>query len=178
MTVTLPLDSNIPPHWIKSATVEKAIIPMPSRSVPGLLYDVELDYATRELECKCKGFDYRGSCGHLAALKFSSYKPKSKKKGVADTSIESIYKFTPEDLGKNQKAVYDCLAKHGPMSNKQIGKKMREEAMENGGTGEEWPINTITPRVKENRNMGFIEEYGTQYDSITKRREIVWEIVS
>ena len=178
MTVTLPKGANIPSHWIKSATVEKAIIPMPSRSVPGLSYDVELYYETRELECPCEGFTFRKRCGHLAALKFSSYKPKSKKKGVADTSMESIYKFTSEALGKNQKAVYDCLAKYGPMSNKQIGKKMREEAMENGGTGEEWPINCITGRVKENRNMGFIEEYGTQYDSITKRREIVWEIVS
>ena len=166
MTVTLPKGANIPSHWIRSATVEKAVIEMPSRSVPRVNYDVELDYETGELKCECKGFEFNGKCAHLAALKFATYKRKAKKKGMADTSLESFYNFTPDELGARQKAVYDCVAEHGPMSNKQIADKQGV------------PINCVTGRVKENRDMGFIEEYGTRYDANTNRREIVWEVVS
>ena len=167
MTVTLPKGANIPSHWIRSATVEKAVIQMPSRSVPRVNYDVELNYETNELKCECQGFNFRGKCAHLAALKFATYKKKSKKKkGMADTSLESFYSFTPDDLGDRQKAVFKELTNSGPMSNKQLSNKIH------------WPINTITPRVKELRDMGLVDEYGTRYDANTNRREIVWEIVS
>ena len=165
MTVTLPKDANIQPHWITGTTIERAIIPMSSVSVPGVSYDVELDYETRQLKCECKGFFYKGRCRHVAALKFASYKKKAKKKGVADTTVESFYKFTPEDLGDRQRQVFLTLRDEGPLSNKQLSSRMN------------WPINTITPSVKELRDMGLVEEDGTQFDTKTNRREMIWSVI-
>jgi len=166
MVVMLPIGANIPSHWFKAASVEKAIIPMPSRTQEGLVYDVELDWATRELKCPCEGYKFRRECGHVKALVFASYKKKSKRKGMADTQLASYYKFTIEHLSTRRKAVYECLETYGPLSNRLIAEK------------EHKPVNCITGRTNELCKMGLADEVGTVYDPVTDRHVILWGLVS
>jgi DNA-binding MarR family transcriptional regulator len=82
---------------------------------------------------------------------------------MQQTSIEAYKAFTPRELGYRQKSVYHALLNNGPMSNKQLGRFLG------------WPINTITPRVKELRAIGCVFLSGFRYDSDTNRHEMVWE---
>jgi len=82
---------------------------------------------------------------------------------MQQTSIEAYRAFTPRELGYRQRSVYHALLNHGPMSNKQLSRFLG------------WPINTITPRVKELRSIGCVFLSGFRYDSDTNRHEMVWE---
>lgn len=62
-------------------------------------------------------------------------------------SILAYRAFAPRDLSKRQNTVLAFLLRQGPMSNKQLAER----------TG--WPINTITPRVKELRDMGLVDDH-------------------
>jgi hypothetical protein len=158
--VLLPIGANIPREWCVKLTEERMEIVVPSRSKQGQNYLVELDNHTRLLSCDCNGFKYRGYCHHTAGLIWMTYK-KSRKKGVQDTSLAAYYSFTEDDLGERQLAVYNELSKC-PGSNKELAMRMH------------WPINTITPRCKELRDMGAVIEFGKQLDPKTNRQEMVW----
>lgn len=84
-----------------------------------------------------------------------------------DTSTISImaYRaFAPKDLSKRQNTVLAFLLKYGSMSNKDLAAKIG------------WPINTITPRVKELRDMGLVELDTIHIDHNTNRPEQVWRV--
>lgn len=79
-------------------------------------------------------------------------------------SILAYRAFAPKDLSKRQNTVLAFLLRQGPMSNKQLAER----------TG--WPINTITPRVKELRDMGLVELETIHIDHNTNRPEQVWRV--
>lgn len=83
----------------------------------------------------------------------------------AITSIMSYRQLTPKALGKKQNSVLAFIIKHQPVSNKQLSMLMQ------------WPINTITPRVKELRELGLVEAAGYNLDHATNRMEILWKPV-
>lgn len=79
-------------------------------------------------------------------------------------SIIAYRAFAPKDIGKRQSAVLSFLLNHGPLSNKDLANKML------------LPINTITPRVKELRDLGLVELDHIQLDNHTNRPEQVWRV--
>jgi DNA-binding MarR family transcriptional regulator len=86
--------------------------------------------------------------------------------GVQQTSIESYLSLHPKELGARQMAVLLCLKTHGAVCNREISSVLGK------------PINTITPRIKELRDMGLVERADLGYDSETRRHVILWRVVS
>ena len=80
------------------------------------------------------------------------------------TSLESWRKIQTELKGR-QMQVYAALAEK-PMSNRELSAYLN------------LPINSITPRVKELREMmpARVEEQGIKFDSETNRNVTVWGI--
>lgn len=76
------------------------------------------------------------------------------------TSKDSYRKIT--DLGNRQQAFYRAVTNLGSASNRQIAKYL------------DVPVNEITPRCKELRDLGFIVENGKQYDYETGRNVTMW----
>ena len=69
---------------------------------------------------------------------------------IQPTSTYAYQRILPK-LGKKQKAVLDLLrAADGPMTNAEIAAALS------------WPINTVTPRVGELREMGLVKDYGVR----------------
>jgi predicted transcriptional regulator len=66
------------------------------------------------------------------------------------------------DIETRQKKVIEALRVYGWMSNMRLSKMLG------------WPINCITPRVKELREMNLVEEKCKQRCEYTGRLVIVW----
>lgn len=81
-------------------------------------------------------------------------------------SIMAYRAFAPKELSKKQNTVLAFLLKYGSMSNKELAAKIG------------WPINTITPRVKELRDLGLVELDSIKWDCRTNRAESVWRVRS
>jgi hypothetical protein len=161
----MPPDANIPYEWQVGIDNGRLVITFPSWGQSDkLTYAVFMDLKTRELRCECKGFEIRGDCHHVRLLAFCCVGPRHKKKGVQPTSIES-FKLLQESIHPHQKTVLKTLRELGRASNKQISMALG------------WPINTITPRVKELREIGLVDYEGEQFDSKTQRHEMVWGVV-
>lgn len=133
-------------------------------------YTIRMIMETRQLFCDCEGFRFTRECHHIKGLIWFTTMPRTrrgiKEHGVSETSLLSYYSFDEIDLGARQDVVAKALKQHGPMSNKQISVTLN------------WPINCITPRVKELREMGMVAETGYHYDENTLRWEKVWANVS
>lgn len=80
------------------------------------------------------------------------------------TRNEAYHSLTVGELGEKQLAVLDAL-RIGPMSNKALAKHL------------EWPINCVTPRTKELRDLGLVEAAYEDEDLTTHRKCIVWRLV-
>lgn len=79
-------------------------------------------------------------------------------------SIIAYRAFAPKELSKKQNTVLAFLLKYGAMSNKELAAKIG------------WPINTITPRIKELRDLGIVELDCIKWDHHTNRAESVWHV--
>lgn len=64
-----------------------------------------------------------------------------------DTTLDA-YNSIREHLNEKQRKIRYVLQKFGPMDNEAIARAL------------EWPINTVTPRVKEMRELGDVVEAG------------------
>ena len=160
----MPPDANIPYEWQVGSERDKLIIIVPSWSMSEKTsYAVFMDKKTRELRCECKGFQIRGDRHHIRGLSWFYRKPIGTK-GVQRTSLEA-WRLLQETLGPHQKTILKALRELGRASNKQISMALG------------WPINTITPRVKELRDIGLVDYEGEQFDSKTQRHEMVWGVV-
>jgi len=83
---------------------------------------------------------------------------------VQQTSL-SAYEEIKSKLGKRQAEVMSLLsASEYPLANREIAKILNRE------------INTITPRVKELRELGLVESFGIKI--INGRRNLAWWPVS
>lgn len=163
--ITMPPEANIPDEWVAAEDKDRLVMVVPSWSrKDSLCYMVVMDKNTRELVCECKGFHFRKDCHHVRGLVWFCAGPKAKSKGMQRTSLIA-WDSIQEDLGDKQKMVYDALAVVEEASNKDLGNLLG------------WPINTITPRVLELRNMGLVECAGEKYDNRTNRSELTWKAV-
>lgn len=77
----------------------------------------------------------------------------------------SYQQLTQADLGDRQRIVFETLDAHPDRSNRELAELLN------------WPINTITPRIKELREMGAVAQYGIKYDSQTNRNVMTWVTV-
>ena len=80
---------------------------------------------------------------------------------ITSTSLDSYYKILP-DLGEKQKIVFETIKMHPNMSNHDIARFLG------------WEINTVTPRVKELREIGLIFCSGERLDRRTNRNVMIW----
>ena len=78
-----------------------------------------------------------------------------------ETRNESYSLFSPK-LGQRQREVYELLCQLGPLSNRHISDILKR------------PVNTVTGRVMELRQLGLVAEAGTVYDHGTARRVTAW----
>ena len=79
---------------------------------------------------------------------------------IQSTSLEA-YNHATKSLGDRQRQVLEALIKAGPLTNREISKLIDRE------------INTVTPRVKELRMRGLVQNAGHKIDE-TGRRAIKW----
>lgn len=82
---------------------------------------------------------------------------------VSDTSLLA-YMAESYSFSHKQSIVYAFLRGFGPKTNSEIAK----------GLG--WPINTVTPRVKELRTIGIVVDGGIRACGITGRNAHVWRV--
>jgi len=81
---------------------------------------------------------------------------------VQQTSIEA-YDLIVGDLGKRQIQVYDIIERYFNCCNQDIADILGI------------PINCVTPRVKELRDMGFIMQHGIKINKLG-RRVMTWKV--
>lgn len=83
--------------------------------------------------------------------------------GVRTTSREAYHSL--DNLGERQLSVFQIL-KESSASNTELSRKLN------------LPINSITPRVKELREMGLVEDKGVKVCPYTHRKVHVWGITN
>jgi len=81
------------------------------------------------------------------------------------TSLESFMEILPE-LGELQGIVYNAIKTYPGLSNREIANVIGK------------PINCVTPRVKELRNMGLVVNIGIKFDEYTNRNVMIWKVKS
>lgn len=84
------------------------------------------------------------------------------KMNVRQTSLFA-YKEAQKNLGSKQQAVLDVIKNYPGCDNLFISQKLR------------WPINSITPRVNELRQLGMVKEWGKAKNVMTGRVTLRWE---
>jgi Mn-dependent DtxR family transcriptional regulator len=84
---------------------------------------------------------------------------------IQDTSIKAYYEVL-RSLGRSQKEVLDALRTQPNATNAEIAHMLHHR-----------PINTITPRVFELRQIGLVEEVGKRKCRVTSRTAIAWRAV-
>ena len=83
---------------------------------------------------------------------------------MQDTSL-SAYGEAKEKMGAHQSQVHYIIRQKGDISNLDIARLLN------------WPINSVTPRVKELRDKGLVEEAYRDIHPETGRRVIYWRAV-
>lgn len=83
---------------------------------------------------------------------------------VAETSREAYFQMDQMSLGRKQRAVLAFIRKYGPLNNRQLSERMG------------WPINRITPRVLELRELGLVVSAGKETDPTTGLRAEQWQV--
>jgi hypothetical protein len=165
MTVVMPPNANIPYEYQIGSDNGRLVIVVPSWSRHDKSsYAVFMDKNTRVLTCECKGFEFNGDCHHVRGIAWLCGGPRTRKRGVAPLSVEA-FRTIQEDLPLKRREVLDTLRRIRSASNKQLSDIMN------------WPINCITPRVKELRDMGLVDFDHEQVDPNTNRSEAVWRPV-
>jgi predicted transcriptional regulator len=87
------------------------------------------------------------------------------KTNVQQTSLLAYFDVK-KVLGKKQMTLYQSMIENVfPITNGELSKKLN------------WPINTVTPRMKELRDMGIVRSYGFRPCRTTGRVCNMWEVV-
>ena len=82
---------------------------------------------------------------------------------IQRTSLEAYDSIKPE-LGNMQQEVYKTIEQYPSISNHEISSIIKK------------PINSITPRVKELRDLNLVYCVGTKKDRITNRNVMCWSV--
>ena len=80
---------------------------------------------------------------------------------IQQTSLEA-YEILVDDIGNRQREVLDCIRMYPGVCNKEISEKLL------------LPINCVTGRVKELRDMGFVMCCGCKI--YNNRRVMIWKV--
>ena len=160
MNHIMPLGANIPKEWIIYQDLDKISIVVPSWSMEGGSYRVNMDIKTRELICSCKGFRFRGECHHINYLINFCYKP-SHPRGVQSTSVKALQSLSPDMLGHCERLVYDTL-KAETLNDRMVSER----------TG--LKINNVTARRNKLVKIGMVEEAGKTIDPKTNKTTLFW----
>lgn len=164
--VILPEGANIPPEWIVNDDEESFSVVVPSWSQKGESHLISISKKDSVMRCECLAFDMGKICHHIKGLVWFCYKRKSRKSGVAETSIDSLAQFSPDDLGERQAEIYEMLSKSClPLSDNDLSARLGV------------PINCVTGRRNELVKMGVVAEAGTRWDAFTNRTVIVWTVI-
>lgn len=83
---------------------------------------------------------------------------------VQSTSLHAYHSEVVPTLGDRQRAVYDELEKAENLTNSELAGRLN------------WPINCITPRVYELREVGVVVEDRRRPCRVTGRTAIAWKI--
>lgn len=81
---------------------------------------------------------------------------------IQQTSIDAFNEI--HNLGKRQLEVISALKELKVANNREIAELL------------DMPINSITPRCLELRDLKIVEEAGTKVDSVTKRKTMTWRL--
>jgi len=96
---------------------------------------------------------------------------------VRDTSIEVYHQVEAEGLlSKRRFQVYECLFKHGPMTQNETFIKINLTA--NNVGRKELAQDSIKPRFAELKELGVIRETGKRPCKITNRKVYEWDVTS
>jgi hypothetical protein len=82
---------------------------------------------------------------------------------IRDTSL-LVYGEVLKSLGERQRKVFDVISRHPKTSNLEIS------VLAN------LPINSVTPRVKELRDLNIVSDAGTKRDSVSGRLVHCWVV--
>lgn len=82
---------------------------------------------------------------------------------IQNTSMEAYYSILGE-LGDRQQQVLDIIKKYPNISNHEISNIL------------DIPINSVTPRVKELRDLGLVVFCDIKLDRTTNRNVMTWKV--
>jgi hypothetical protein len=83
---------------------------------------------------------------------------------VQRTSIGTFHSEVKPTLGDRQEVVYDAMQHRESFTNSELAAFLN------------WPINTITPRVKELREIGLVELAGRRRCRVTGMEVNAWRV--
>lgn len=84
---------------------------------------------------------------------------------VQETSLKAYFGEIYDNLGNRQKVVLEALKERENFTNQELADFLG------------FPINTVTPRVKELRDLGLVRKFTTRPCKSTGRTAIAWELV-
>lgn len=85
-------------------------------------------------------------------------------RSVQQTSLEAYFEIRKK-MGPLQNQIYEWLKNHGPATNTMISKNLKI------------PINVVTPRVYELRQMKLVGVAYEQRCFVTGKKAIYWKVV-
>lgn len=89
---------------------------------------------------------------------------------IRDTSIAVYHQIVAEGLlSKRRLQVYDCLYKHGPMTQNETYVELNVPNLQQS---------SIMPRFAELKDMGVIRETGKRICTVTGRTVLEWDVTS
>ena len=83
---------------------------------------------------------------------------------IQQTSIDAYISIKPE-LGKRQWQIFSLIHAYGPITNREIAKKLGLDMC------------SITGRTKELRQNGYVASSGKKICPTTKRTVLMWKVV-
>ncbi len=81
---------------------------------------------------------------------------------VQDTSTQAYHEDVKPTLNARQNVIIQALRHKDQVTNNELAYTLG------------WPINTVTPRIFELREMGLVIEHCRRPDKNTRRRSICW----
>lgn len=83
---------------------------------------------------------------------------------IQDTSTKAFKEAVVPTLSERHEAVIDALSKVWEATNLELSQELG------------WPINSVTPRIHELREMGIVAEAGKRHCKVSGRKAYVWAL--
>ncbi len=83
---------------------------------------------------------------------------------IQDTTVTTYYAKVKPTLGDRQRVIWQALNEREDWTNSELASHL------------DWPINTVTPRVKELRDIGIVEAAGKRLCRVTGLKVNAWRV--